>query len=120
MVGLGHRPPGKAVWQQGWLQETGSGVRPISSNPPSHGPRGPAQLANPIASWEHVDPDPRAELQPEAPDATLTAGTKFMGHERRAELWPWGQALEQRCMGRHTGELGSVFHPGSPCPWWGR
>lgn len=38
MVGLGHCPPGKAVWQQGWLQETGSGVRPVSSNPPSHSP----------------------------------------------------------------------------------
>ena len=90
MVGLGHRPPGKAVWQRGWLQETGSGVRAVSSDPPSRTPPGPAQLANPIAAQECVDPDHRAELLHEAPAAALTTGTRFMGRERRAELRPRG------------------------------
>lgn len=82
---------------------------------PATVPPGLAQLANPIAAWERVDPDPRVELRPEAPNAALTVGTRFMGHERRAELRPLGRALEQRCGGRHMGELGSVS-PGLSLP----
>ena len=50
----------------------------------SNSPLVPAQVVNP--SPHGVCVDPVSELQPEAPSAALTVGTRFMGHVGWVEL----------------------------------